>query len=61
MWLPGYVITAAMLGIVFGIGLALDPLLSWIAVFIAAAAVIGFVIGSDRARRLIERALEENE
>lgn len=59
MW--PYVLTATLLGIVFGIGIALDPLLSWIVVFIAAAAAIGFVIGSDRARRLIERALEETE
>ena len=52
---------AALLGAVFGVGVALSPGLAIAVVAIAVAAAIGFFVGSDRARRLIERALEENE
>jgi hypothetical protein len=41
-------------------GLVLAPILTIAVVAVTVAAAIGFVIGSDRARRLIERALEEN-
>ena len=58
MWL--LVAIAALMGAAFGIGLVLSPGLAIAVVAVAAAAAIGFVIGSDRARRLIERALEEN-
>ena len=59
MWL--FFVIAALAGAAFGIGLVLSPDLAIAVVAVAVAAAIGFVIGSDRARRLIERALEENE
>jgi hypothetical protein len=58
MW-PLFVIVALM-GAIFGIGVVLSPGLALAVLAVAVAAAIGFVIGSDRARRLIERALEEN-
>ena len=56
-WLVSIV---ALMGAAFGIGVVLSPGLAIAVVAVAVAAVIGFVVGSDRARRLIERALEEN-
>jgi hypothetical protein len=59
MW--PFIVIAALMGTAFGIGLVLSPDLAIAVVAVAVAAAIGFFVGSDRARRLIERALEENE
>jgi Flp pilus assembly protein TadB len=58
MW---FIVIAALMGAVFGVGAALSPGLAIAVGAVVVAAAIGFVIGSDRARRLIERALEEHE
>lgn len=58
MWL--LIVIVALMGAAFGVGLVLSPGLAIGVIVVAVAAAIGFVIGSDRARRLIERALEEN-
>lgn len=58
MWVV--IAIAALMGTLFGIGTVLSPGLALAVLAVAAAAAIGFIIGSDRARRLIERALEEN-
>jgi len=58
MW--RFIVISALMGAAFGIGVVLSPALAIAVVAVAVAAAAGFVIGSDRARRLIERALEEN-